>query len=44
MRYEPPWLLPHANQLRAAVRAKDRDAAMRAIAAMTNEVEKLFKE
>jgi len=44
MAYEPLWMLPHANKLRAAVKAKDYEAAMGAIAAMTAEVEQLFKE
>jgi len=38
----PKVLLPHVLALRAAVRAKDRESAMGAIAAMTDEVEKLF--
>jgi len=40
----PKVLLPHVLALRAAVKAKDYDAAMGAITAMTKAVEQLFKE
>ena len=37
--YLPPLLLPHVRALKAAVRAKDKEAAMGAIAALTKAVE-----
>jgi hypothetical protein len=42
MLYLPRWFLPHARAILAAVKGKDYEAAMGAIAAMTDEVEKLF--